>query len=78
PEYVDIEFKAGSPVAVNGEKLSLAILIQRLNVIAVKHGVGRIDHVENLLVVIQSPEIYDCPGAITLLTDNKENEDMTL
>ncbi len=78
PEYVDIEFKAGIPVAVNGEELSLANLIQKLNVIAGKHGVGRIDHVENRLVGIKSREIYECPGAITLLTAHKEIEDLTL
>ena len=78
PEYVEIEFKAGVPVAVNGEELSLANLIQKLNVIAGAHGVGRIDHVENRLVGIKSREIYECPGAITLLTAHKEIEDLTL
>lgn len=78
PEYVDIEFKAGVPVAVNGEELSLANLIQKLNEIAGAHGVGRIDHVENRLVGIKSREIYECPGAITLLTAHKEIEDLTL
>ncbi|MFO5016144.1 argininosuccinate synthase, partial [Salmonella enterica subsp. enterica serovar 1,4,[5],12:i:-] len=51
---------------------------QKLNVIAGKHGVGRIDHVENRLVGIKSREIYECPGAITLLTAHKEIEDLTL
>ncbi len=78
PEFVDIEFKAGKPVAINGEELKLADLIQKLNVIAGKHGVGRIDHVENRLVGIKSREIYECPGAITLLTAHKEIEDLTL
>jgi argininosuccinate synthase len=77
PEYVEIEFKAGVPVAINGETLSLANLIQQLNEIAGKHGVGRIDHVENRLVGIKSREIYECPGAITLLTAHKEIEDLT-
>ncbi len=78
PEYIEIEFKVGVPVAVNGEELSLAKLIQKLNVIAGKHGIGRIDHVENRLVGIKSREIYECPGAITLLTAHKEIEDLTL
>ncbi len=77
-EFVDIEFKAGVPVAVNGKEMKLADLIQELNVIAGKHGVGRIDHVENRLVGIKSREIYECPGAITLLTAHKEIEDLTL
>ena len=51
---------------------------QKLNEIAGKHGVGRIDHVENRLVGIKSREIYECPGAVTLLTAHKEIEDLTL
>lgn len=78
PEFVDIEFKEGKPVALNGEELKLADIIQKLNTIAGKHGVGRIDHVENRLVGIKSREIYECPGAITLLTAHKEIEDITL
>ena len=77
-EYVDIAFEQGVPVALNGEKLSLATLIQRLNKIAGAHGVGRIDHVENRLVGIKSREIYECPAAITLLVAHKELEDLTL
>ena len=78
PEYVDIEFKEGKPVAINGQKMKLAALIQKLNVLAGAHGVGRIDHVENRLVGIKSREIYECPGAVTLLAAHKEIEDLTL
>ncbi|HGK9737368.1 TPA: argininosuccinate synthase [Streptococcus pneumoniae] len=78
PEYIDIEFSEGVPVSLNGELLKLADLIQKLNEIAGKHGVGRIDHVENRLVGIKSREIYECPGAVTLLTAHKEIEDLTL
>ncbi|WP_083995539.1 argininosuccinate synthase [Streptococcus pneumoniae] len=78
PEYIDIEFSEGVPVSLNGEVLKLADLIQKLNEIAGKHGVGRIDHVENRLVGIKSREIYECPGAVTLLTAHKEIEDLTL
>lgn len=78
PEFVDIEFKKGVPVAINGETYKLADLIQKLNLIAGKHGVGRIDHVENRLVGIKSREIYECPAAVTLLTAHKEIEDLTL
>lgn len=78
PEYVEIEFKEGKPVALDGKELKLADLIQKLNDLAGKHGVGRIDHVENRLVGIKSREIYECPGAITLLTAHKEIEDITL
>ena len=78
PEYVDIEFKEGKPVAINGQEMKLAALIQKLNVMAGAHGVGRIDHVENRLVGIKSREIYECPGAVTLLAAHKEIEDLTL
>ena len=71
--YVDVTFKEGKPVALNGKEMKLADLIQEMNVIAGKHGVGRIDHVENRLVGIKSREIYECPGAIALLTAHKEN-----
>jgi argininosuccinate synthase len=77
-EFIDIEFKEGKPVALNGKEMKLADLIQEVNAIAGKHGVGRIDHVENRLVGIKSREIYECPGAITLLTAHKEIEDITL
>lgn len=78
PEYINITFEKGVPVSLNGKNYSLAELIQTLNEIAGKHGVGRIDHVENRLVGIKSREIYECPGAITLLTAHKEIEDLTL
>ncbi|MCS4488493.1 argininosuccinate synthase [Streptococcus sciuri] len=78
PEYVDITFKEGIPVALDGKEMKLADLIQTLNNQAGKHGVGRIDHVENRLVGIKSREIYECPGAVTLLAAHKEIEDITL
>ena len=52
PEFIDIEFSCGVPISLNGEKMKVADLIQKLNEIAGKHGVGRIDHVENRLVGI--------------------------
>ena len=78
PEYVDITFKEGVPVALDGKEMKLADLIQALNAQAGKHGVGRIDHVENRLVGIKSREIYECPGAVTLLAAHKEIEYITL
>ena len=78
PQYIDITFEKGVPVSIDGQKDTLANIIQKLNVIAGSHGVGRIDHVENRLVGIKSREIYECPGAITLLTAHKEIEDLTL
>ena len=78
PEYVEIEFVEGKPVALNGKEMKLADLIQTLNKIAGAHGVGRIDHVENRLVGIKSREVYEIPGAKVLLTAHKELEDITL
>ena len=75
---VIIEFEQGKPVSLNGKKLSLANLILELNQIAGKHGVGRIDHIENRLVGIKSREVYEAPAAITLITAHKALEALTL
>ena len=78
PEIIEIDFEKGIPVRVNGVSYALSDLILHLNDIAGKHGIGRIDHVENRLVGIKSREVYECPGAITLITAHKELEDITL
>ncbi|WP_433743662.1 argininosuccinate synthase [Falsibacillus pallidus] len=78
PEIIEIEFEKGVPVALNNESLSLAKLIAQLNTLAGKHGVGRIDHIENRLIGIKSREVYECPAAATLLKAHKELEDITL
>ncbi|WP_174729503.1 argininosuccinate synthase [Mesobacillus harenae] len=77
-DTLEIAFEQGVPVSLNGKKLPLYELILELNGLAGKHGVGRIDHVENRLVGIKSREIYECPGAITLIKAHKELEDITL
>ncbi|EAD3796167.1 argininosuccinate synthase [Listeria monocytogenes] len=77
PDIVEITFDAGIPISLNGENMSLANLILTLNEIAGKHGVGRIDHIENRLVGIKSREVYECPAAVTLITTHKELEDLT-
>lgn len=77
PEIIEIEFLAGVPIAIDGSKYELAELIQQLNSIAGKHGVGRIDHIENRLIGIKSREVYEAPGAVTLMTAHKELEDLT-
>ena len=67
PEYVEIEFEEGTPVSINGQRYEkLSQLIIDLNLMAGKHGVGRIDMVENRLVGIKSREVYEAPGAIVL------------
>ena len=67
PEYITVSFEKGRPVQVNGETYtSLAELIEKLNKLGAKHGIGRIDIVENRLVGIKSREIYEAPGATIL------------
>jgi argininosuccinate synthase len=78
PDIIEIAFEKGVPVSINGKEYPLHELILKLNAVAGKHGVGRIDHVENRLVGIKSREVYECPGAITLIKAHKELEDLTL
>ncbi|MCD8502842.1 MAG: argininosuccinate synthase [Bacillaceae bacterium] len=78
PEYIEIGFEKGVPKTLNGHNYELDQLILELNSVAGKHGVGRIDHVENRLVGIKSREVYECPGAMTLIKAHKELEDLTL
>jgi argininosuccinate synthase len=77
-EIIEIQFEQGVPVKINDKDYPLHELILKLNEIAGKHGVGRIDHVENRLVGIKSREVYECPGAMTLIKAHKELEDLTL
>ncbi|MED3549312.1 argininosuccinate synthase [Cytobacillus praedii] len=78
PDIVEIGFEKGVPVSLDGKNYPLAQLILELNTLAGKHGVGRVDHVENRLVGIKSREVYECPGAMTLIKAHKELEDLTL
>lgn len=78
PDIVEIEFVKGVPTKLNGIEYKLTDLIFELNHVAGKHGVGRIDHVENRLVGIKSREIYEAPAAMTLIAAHKELEDITL
>lgn len=75
---VTLEFERGIPVILNGEALKLAELIERLNLIAGGHGVGRIDHVENRLVGIKSREVYECPAATCILRAHMDLEKLIL
>ncbi|WP_158736585.1 argininosuccinate synthase [Alteribacillus sp. YIM 98480] len=77
-DIIEIEFNQGKPVALNGTAYELDELILELNAVAGKHGIGRIDHVENRMVGIKSREVYECPGAMTLIKAHKELEDLTL
>ena len=66
PEYVTIDFEKGIPVAVNGEKLDGVALIEKLNQLGGKHGVGILDMVENRLVGMKSRGVYETPGGAIL------------
>jgi argininosuccinate synthase len=78
PEYIEIDFEEGIPVALNGSPMNGLELIQTLNEIAGRHGVGRIDMVENRLVGIKSREIYEAPAAVTLLKAHRALEALVL
>ena len=78
PEYVEIEFESGSPVAINGEKMSPAKLVSYLNTLGGKHGIGRSDMVEGRLVGMKSHGVYETPGGTILLTAHREIESLVL
>lgn len=78
PEYVELEFEQGIPVKVNGEKLSPVLMLERLNDIAGKHGVGRVDIVENRLLGMKSRGVYETPGGTLLYTAKNELEYLVL
>jgi argininosuccinate synthase len=78
PEYVEIEFEAGTPVAVNGEKLSAAALVTQLNEIGGRNGIGRVDMVEGRLVGMKSHGVYETPGGTILMAAHQEIESIVL
>ena len=78
PDEVTISFVDGVPTALDGRHLTLVELIVELNKRAGAQGIGRIDLIEDRLVGIKSREIYECPGAITLILAHRDLEDMTL
>ena len=78
PEYVEIEFKKGDPVAVNGKKMSPATLIGTLNKLGGKHGVGRLDMVENRFVGMKSHGVYETPGCTIIHVAHRDLEGITL
>ncbi len=78
PEEIEITFDHGKPVALDGQEKDGIELIDDLNKLAGKHGVGRIDHIENRLVGIKSREIYEAPAALLLHEAHRELEFLTL
>jgi argininosuccinate synthase len=78
PGYVEIEFESGTPVAVDGKKLTPAMLITRLNALGGTHGIGRTDLVESRLVGMKSHGVYETPGGTILLAAHRELESLVL
>ncbi len=78
PQYVTLTFERGVPVAIDGERLPPVELIQRLNELAGRNGVGLVDHIEDRLVGIKSREVYEVPAALTILEAHRDLEKLTL
>ncbi len=78
PAYVTISFEAGIPVAVDGQKLDPVAMVEQLNALAGKHGVGRITLLENRLVGMKSRGVYETPGGTILVTAHRELEHLSL
>ena len=77
-EYLELVFDSGNCVAVNGQKLSPAGILKALNTLAGKHGIGRVDIVENRFVGMKSRGVYETPGGTILLHARKQMETLTL
>jgi len=78
PAYLEIGFEKGIPLTLNGRKVEPVTLVQKVHDLAGRHGIGRIDHVENRLVGIKSREIYEAPAAVVLLKAHLALEDLVL
>ncbi len=78
PEYVEIGFEKGIPVSLNGQTLDPVALISQLNDLVGKHGVGRLDMIENRVVGIKSREIYEAPALLVLIDAHRDLESLTL
>ena len=78
PEKFEVEFQHGDPVAIGGEKLTPAAMMERLNALGVRHGVGRADLVENRYVGMKSRGCYETPGGTILLKAHRAIESITL
>ena len=78
PEYLEIGFEQGIPVSLNGDAMEPVALISQLNAIVGKHGIGRIDMIENRVVGIKSREIYETPALLVLIQAHRDLESLTL
>lgn len=78
PEYITIDYRHGDPIAVNGEEMSPATLLKTLNGYGNKHGIGRIDIVENRYVGMKARGCYETPGGTIMLKAHRAIESITL
>ncbi|MEM7349600.1 MAG: argininosuccinate synthase [Acidobacteriota bacterium] len=78
PEYVTVRFAKGTPVAINGEELGPVELLDKVNALGGKHGVGRVDIVENRFLGMKSRGVYETPGCTLLLHAHRAVESITL
>ncbi len=78
PHYIEVDFEQGDPVAIDGETLSPAALLTRLNALGKTHGIGRLDLVENRFVGMKSRGMYETPGGTILLAAHRGIEQLTL
>ena len=78
PTYIEIEFEQGDPVAIDGEKLSPAMLLTKLNELGGANGIGRLDLVENRFIGMKSRGVYETPGGTVLLAAHRGMESITL
>src|SRR3990167_1997673 len=78
PEYIELEFKNGLPIKLNNQKIKLSEMIQKLNIIAGKHGIGRIDMIENGLYGNKFKWVYEAPAAQIIIYCHKEIEKLVL
>ncbi len=76
--YITIGFKNGDPITVNGKKLSPGNLLQKLNILAGKNGIGRVDLIENRFIGIKSRGVYETPGGTLLIIAHRAIESVTL
>ncbi|MGW9126535.1 argininosuccinate synthase [Paenibacillus chitinolyticus] len=78
PEYIELEFEQGNAVAINGEKLNPLQMMETLNELGGKHGIGRIDMVENRFVGMKSRGVYETPGGTILFAAHRRIESLTM
>jgi argininosuccinate synthase len=78
PTYVELDFKFGKPISIDGEAMGMTNLVSKMNEIAGSNGYGRIDMIENRLVGVKSREVYECPGSLAIIEAHKALEDLVL